>query len=359
MTFSLIVNRQKFDSNAISVIDSIQSTGATVTAVIKGNGYGLGRRLLARESQSRGLTRIAVGTVYELSQALTDFDGEVLVLEPFSQHDGEAVKAWTSSVAGYSHRVIATLSSDDFAAAKRAGISRVVIEGRTSMNRFGVSLQDAPVLFAANRHDVQLLGLTLHFPRRSVAAPVRETAKWIEMLRQQDSSTDPLEVLLSHVTPADLVAITAQAGRGFVVGVRVGSDLWLGDPTAFTACGTVLEIRRDLGSGQRMGYRQRRSKSRRALLVVSGGTSHGVSLAAPSAPQGTFSMLKFSVNALGELFGRERSPFRINGRNLMFAEPPHMHQSMVWSNNPELRPGDKVECIIRKTVAHFDEIQFQ
>lgn len=359
MTFSLTVDRHKFDSNARSVIDSIHATGATVTAVIKGNGYGLGRRFLAHESRNLGISRIAVGTVYELAQALNDFDGEVLVLEPFSRLDLEAVGVWTAVIGPNSHRVIATIACDDFALAKRSGITRVLIEGRTSMNRFGVSLNDAPGLFSTNPHGINVVGLTLHFPRRLNASPVQETETWIDMLSRLDSRAGQMEVLLSHVTSDDLGVITSRAGDRFIFGVRVGSSLWLGDPTAFTASGTILEIRRDLERGSGFGYRQRRGRSNKALLVVSGGTSHGVALSAPSAPTGFLSAIRFAVNALTELCGRERSPFRVSGRNARFAEPPHMHQSMLWCDDLNLRAGDKLECVIRKTVATFDEIRFE
>ena len=63
---------------------------------------------------------------------------------------------------------------------------------------------------------------------------------------------------------------------------RVGTALWLGDRDALSARATVLDVH-PVARGDRVGYRQRRIPRSGTLLVVSGGTSHGIGLEAPSA----------------------------------------------------------------------------
>src|SRR5215203_2325365 len=53
-----------------------------IVPVIKGNGYGFGRDLLAGEAHDLGLSMVAVGTYAEVPDALAAFDGDVMVMTP-------------------------------------------------------------------------------------------------------------------------------------------------------------------------------------------------------------------------------------------------------------------------------------
>ena len=94
MTFKLTVDRSSFDKNLRTVISDYENAGSKVVPVIKGNGYGFGRRNLAFEVSKTNLPRIAIGSVFELDQALSDFGGEIVVLEPFNPNDSSTVSLW-------------------------------------------------------------------------------------------------------------------------------------------------------------------------------------------------------------------------------------------------------------------------
>ena len=82
--------------------------------------------------------------------------------------------------------------------------------------------------------------------------------------------------------------------------------------------------------GERVGYRQRRVSGDGHILIVSGGTAHGVGLEAPTAAasvrQRAIAMAKGSLDAAGMAL----SPFTIEGKQRWFAEPPHMQASMLF-----------------------------
>ena len=115
MTFALTVDGKAFEKHLTGVVADFKKVDAKVTPVIKGNGYGFGRRELAKQSTKLGATRIAVGTVYELDQALTDFGGEIVVLEPFNPLDLPSVNQWEQLDKNNAHLIIADLGGNQIA----------------------------------------------------------------------------------------------------------------------------------------------------------------------------------------------------------------------------------------------------
>jgi hypothetical protein len=92
------------------------------------------------------------------------------------------------------------------------------------------------------------------------------------------------------------------------------------------------------------------------LVVVSGGTAHGVALAAPST-SGSMRQRGISIaEGVSQALGKVRSPFSYKGENLIFAEPPHMQVSMLWSNDMSLNVGDQLACNVRNTTTTFDVV---
>ncbi len=91
--------------------------------------------------------------------------------------------------------------------------------------------------------------------------------------------------------------------------------------------------------------------------MASGGTSHGIALEAPKPATN----LRARAVAVGlgalEALGRNPSPFTYRGRRLWFAEPPHMHVSMLWwpyDEGPTV--GDDLAVDVRYTTTAFDRI---
>ena len=316
-----------------------------IVPVAKGNGYGFGLDLLVAESArlngSAGLDTIAVGTYAEAPRALAGFPGEVLVMEPYrpSIHGGLEHLGSPALV----HTV--TYAADLADLCGRVGRPRVVVEGLTSMNRHGVPVEwMAQTLDAIG--DADLVGLTLHLPLGS--GYLDEVESWI-------SRFDVPRWFVSHLAGGELATLRA-AHPDRQLRPRIGTDLWLGDPDALQVRGHVLDVRHVV-TGDHAGYRQRRLKAGH-LVVVSGGTAHGVALEAPTSASTPRQRAIAVAEGLLEAAGRVRSPFRIDGRAAWFVEPPHMQVSLLTLPEGATPPqvGDEVEVRVRHTTLHADAV---
>lgn len=379
MTFKLTVDRSSFDKNLRTVISDYENAGSKVVPVIKGNGYGFGRRNLALEVSKTNLPRIAIGSVYELDQALSDFGGEIVVLEPFNPNDSSTISLWEHATKNNAHRLIAIITGPYFAQASLAGIKRAYLEGKTSMHRFGILPKDMLGLVKGDRHNVEVVGLSLHSPiaqpqnvqipqletsakinNRKTSNRVLEIVSWLNSFAPMAAElVSPINLSLSHVSAKDIsqiLEIAQERDLDIQIESRIGTALWLGNQKALTASGTVLEIHELVGDHEHIGYRQIDAHGNARLLVVSGGTAHGVALAAPT----NRATLRAKGIALAEGFsqalGKVRSPFKLGKHNLAFAEPPHMHVSLLWCEDRNVKVGDQLECTVRNTTANFDEI---
>ena len=122
--------------------------------------------------------------------------------------------------------------------------------------------------------------LTLHLP-------LREEGRYAEALRLARAAltTAPAPLWLSHL-PADQVRGLAAELRGadgpVPVRARVGTRLWLGAAAGRRTTATVLDVDR-VRRGERAGYRGRVVPGNGWVVVVAGGTSHGVGLEAPTS----------------------------------------------------------------------------
>jgi len=374
MTFSLNVNATKFRGHLVSVMNSYATAGAELVPVIKGNGYGFGRGVLASEAARLGSNRIAIGTVWELGQSLADFAGEILVLEPFNSSDTSAVAQWREHLEHNADRIIVTVSNVDLAAVRAAGAKNIYLEGKTSLSRFGILHLDMQSI--ENFNDLKVQGLSLHLPIVQPAIKVDATTEissafngatlsksmtetWNWVVLYQELATKfalPKHLSLSHITESQLKSLKKMMHSynfDMEIEVRVGTKLWLGEPSALQATGTVLQIH-ELMNSRTVGYQQTNSGNNKRLIVVSGGTAHGVAMAAPS----TASSLRKKGVAIAEGFsqaiGKVRSPFSFKGKNLDFVEPPHMQVSMLWSNDMKIAVGDNLNCNVRNTTSNFD-----
>jgi hypothetical protein len=110
--------------------------------------------------------------------------------------------------------------------------------------------------------------------------------------------------------------------------------------------------------GERIGYRQRAMPADGHLLVLSGGTSHGIALEAPRAVTSPTDRAKRLARGGLEAAGFALSPFIVAGKQRWFAEPPHMQSSLVFvpSSVTPPRPGDTVSAAVRYTTTTFDNV---
>ncbi|MGZ4632642.1 MAG: alanine racemase [Actinomycetes bacterium] len=340
MTFSLYVDEERWRRHQRSVLDA--SPG--LVPVIKGTGYGFGNSRLAAEAARLGSDIVAVGTVNEVDQVRAEFGGDVLVLTPSYDAPELVPPAGTVQTVAHLERLRSL-----------RGGERVVLECLTSMHRHGLppaDLAEVPALLDG----VRLEGFAFHLPmdRHGGYEPATEVADWLRRLQQTGLPTDVAWV--SHLTATDLAQLQA-AFPSTRFRPRVGTALWLGDRGAFGAKGTVLDVHR-LAAGTHYGYRRRRVHRDSWLLVVSGGTSHGVALEAPRTVRGPVGRIK--ELAFGSLAAANRtlSPFTWAGRQRWFAEPPHMHVSLVLLPASVTPPaiGDELACEVRMTTLHADRV---
>ena len=138
---------------------------------------------------------------------------------------------------------------------------------------------------------------------------------------------------------------------------RIGTRLWHGDRGALSARGTVLAVH-DVARGQASGYMQRRAPRGGTVVVVGGGTSHGVALEAPSNAMNLHQRGIAAATGLLASAGQALSPFVIGGKHRWFADPPHMHVSLVRVPEGVALPqvGDEVEVTVRFATVNPDRI---
>ncbi|MDX6299979.1 MAG: hypothetical protein QOF53_1193, partial [Nocardioidaceae bacterium] len=136
---------------------------------------------------------------------------------------------------------------------------------------------------------------------------------------------------------------------------RIGTELWLGDRTVLDVRATVLDVH-PVERGDVFGYRSRTAPAAGTIVVVSGGTAHGVGLEAPTG--GATLKDRAARVARGGLdaAGFVRSPYTIDGKLRLFAEPPHMQASMLFLSHGARVPevGDEVPVRVRYTATTFD-----
>lgn len=319
--------------------------------VAKGNGYGLGVPRLARKSGWLGVDTVAVGTYAEVPDVLSRFGGDVLVMTPWRRELPVAGD-------GYDQRVVHTLSrvADVQALAAQATASgtrpRVVIEGLTSMARHGVTRHELSAV-ARVLGPLRLVGLALHLPMTGANLP--ETEQWAAILQTSQLDTDTLFV--SHLHDSEVTEL-ARRRPGLTLRPRVGTSLWLGDRGALRVGATVLD-RHQVQRGERIGYRQRPMPRAGTLVVVAGGTAHGIGLTAPAAMTSVRQRAASLARGGLEAAGLSLSPFRVGGKQRWFAEPPHMQVSMLLVPDSGSVPdiGAELDVDVRYTTTYVDAVE--
>jgi alanine racemase len=326
-------------------LEQVVATHPGIVPVAKGNGYGFGNRRLAEVAQQLGADTVAVGTYAEVAEVEEAFAGDVLVLTPWRPFETRAT---------YDPRLVHTVGRlEDLEALGGAGHGarpRVVLELVTSMLRHGFTprgLREA----AAHLEGVQVEGFALHLPM-SHGSHLGEVERL--MTEVVASGIDSRRVFVSHLTDTELQALRASYGD-FDLRPRIGTKLWLGDRKALRVRATVLDVH-EVQRGDVFGYRGRTAPRNGHVVVVSGGTAHGIGLEAPTG--GATLRDRAARVAKGGLdaAGFVRSPFTLSGKQRLFAEPPHMQASMLFLPSGAAVPavGAEVDVQVRFTATAFD-----
>ncbi|MGI9155633.1 MAG: alanine racemase [Marmoricola sp.] len=318
--------------------------------VCKGNGYGFGLGRLARRSAWLGVDTLAVGQYDEIGEVESRFPGSVLVLTPWRPFVDAPLEGPAAE------RVIHTIGRlEDLAGLRRAAPEarpRVVLELLTSMRRHGF---DAAGLRAA-AHDlagVRVEGVALHLP---LAATGHGDEVERLMTNVVAAGLATRTIWVSHLGAGELAALRAR-WPDYTFRPRVGTDLWLGDRGALRVRATVLDSNL-VSRGDVFGYRGRRVARSGTILIVSGGTSHGIGLESPAGAASFRSRAGTLVRGGLDAAGLVRSPFTVDGKARLFAEPPHMQASMLFlpagAQVPDV--GDEVGVRVRLTATDFDRV---
>lgn len=88
MSLILHVAAEKWRTHLATVVANSE---AQVVPVIKGNGYGFGKKVLAQEAKNLNLPVVAVATIAEAEEVQSVFPGEILLLSPSAHSDSERV----------------------------------------------------------------------------------------------------------------------------------------------------------------------------------------------------------------------------------------------------------------------------
>ena len=327
--------------------------GATpgLVPVVKGNGYGFGLRRLAEESTMLGVDTVAAGMAAEVASVRAAFAGDIVILNPWDPSSEVATDLLAD------HSVITTVSrlSDLAQLAARTDRPRVLVEVLTSMRRFGLAVDELDAA-AALLDQVDFAGWTIHLP-------LLDEGRYAEAERLSRAvlAAAPGPLWFSHLPVAETVTLARRLGGADGVPVpvrlRAGTRLWLGAASTRSTEATVMAVH-PVKRGERAGYRQRACPADGWIVVVAGGTSHGVGMEAPTSA----STLRQRATALAtgslEAAGFALSPFTINGRKRWFLEPPHMQSSLVFLPAKQTPPsvGDQVPVELRLTTVVVDAI---
>lgn len=332
-----------------------------IVPVTKGNGYGFTVARLARrvqwlhehaEQTGTPVDLMAVGTYRELSSALTRYDGDLLVLTPWRPVGG-AVQVPEAG----DRRVVHTVSrvEDLRDLTDRDPHARFVLEQLTSMRRHGMTRRELAEAgrVVAERRLPGLEGMALHLPL-NVASHLGEVTRLVN--DAVAAGIDTRTVFVSHLTRDELTALRASY-PDFTFRPRVGTELWLGDRGALKVTSTVIDVH-PLERGEAFGYRGRSMPTSGHLLVVSGGTAHGIGLEAPSGEQSIRARAATFARGGMDAAGFVRSPFSIDGKQRLFAEPPHMQASMLFVPSGARVPGvgEDIDVRVRFTATDFDDV---
>ena len=318
-----------------------------IVPVAKGNGYGFGIGRLGELATWLGSDTVAVGTYAEVPEVSKAFHGTVLVLTPWRPTETRAV---------LDEHVVHTVGrlEDLRALTRRIERPRVILERMTSMRRHGFSARDLreAVRLWAEVGGVRLEGVAFHLP----IAQGSHVAEVERLMTDVVAAGMPAKrIWVSHLTDSELEGLRHKYAD-FEFRPRIGTALWLGDRGALQAKATVLDVH-PVERGEMFGYRSRTAPKSGHIVVVSGGTAHGIGLESPTGGSSLRDRAARVAKGGLDAAGFVRSPYTIDGKQRLFAEPPHMQASMLFLPSGATVPevGDEVDVRVRYTATAFDE----
>lgn len=344
MSLTLYVDGERWRQHLRATLE----TEPDLVPVAKGNGYGFGNGRLARRAEWLGVDTLAVGTHDEVADVASRCRADILVLTPW--------RPWLDEQLADPRLVHTVSRAEDLAAIAASGRQvRVVLERSTSMLRHGMTARELREVaeVAATAGNVQVEGVALHLPL-GVRGHLNEVGRLMQDVVA--AGLDTRTVWVSHLTASELATLRAQ-WADYRFRPRVGTGLWLGDRGALDVRATVLD-RHAVRRGDTYGYRGRTAPRAGTILIASGGTAHGIGLEAPAGDLGLRSRAATLARGSLDAAGFVRSPYVINGKQPLFAEPPHMQASMLFLPESAQVPavGEEIGVRCRFTATDVDRV---
>jgi alanine racemase len=346
MSLTLTVDGERWRRHLRALADATPG----LVPVAKGNGYGFGLGRLARRAAWLGADTLAVGTYPELPEVMQRFDGDLLVLTPWRPTHSSLPDDLKP------RRVVHTVSrlADLLALLDEQPDARVVLERLTSMRRHGMTAEELrSAARLLERRPATIEGVALHLPLAAGAHLTEVTGLVNDVVAAR---LETRRLWVSHLTPPELASLRTSYAD-FEVRPRIGTDLWLGDRGALRVTSTVLDVHQ-VERGDVFGYRGRSAPKAGHILVVSGGTSHGIGLEAPTGDHSFKARAATLARGGLDAVGFVRSPFTVDGKHRLFAEPPHMQASLLFLPHGPRVPavGEEIDVRVRYTATSFDDV---
>jgi hypothetical protein len=227
----------------------------------------------------------------------------------------------------------------------------LVVELDSPMHRHGIPT-GALAEVAELLPQINFRGIALHLP--PIGNRLAATRRTLTALAT--SGINPGTLWVSHLTESEISALRTEHPN-LTLRPRVGTALWLGNRGALQASGQVLDSH-EVSARAQLGYRQRRSGRAGTVLVVAGGTAHGVGLRSPASGTGLVRRLRGLASDALQNTNHPPSGFSWQGRRLRYADVPHMQVSMLYipSGRPVPPLGARLPCEVRLTVSSFDTV---
>lgn len=322
MTLRLTIDEHAWQAH----VDRCREVWTGLVPVVKGNGYGIGRELLATIA-APWAAEIAVGTVHEIADVVAAApNATVVALTPAAHLDGPLAPNVVPTVGSVAH--VAVLRD-------RGWRGAVAVKLASSMRRHGIEPDGlADLIGAVTAAHMTVHQFVLHLPLATAQpaaedAAFDETTAWLRVLDRVAAA--PLS--LGHV-PIDAYERLRATHPDRAFRYRSGTSLWHGDKSFLHLGADVLEVR-PIAAGNRAGYHRSLAAVSGHLVMVGAGSAHGVA-------------------ALDD----GRSPFHHARRRLALLEAPHMHTTMVLvpDGDPVPSVGDWVDVQRPLISATADEV---
>lgn len=304
MTIRLSVDRERWWRHVTDVAAGVSG----LVPVVKGNGYGFGRPVLAAAASELS-PLLAVGTVHEI-EGLPD-SVVPIVLTPTLRPPSDT-------------RPVLTVGSSAHVRALQGWAGRVIVKLDSDMHRYGNGIG---LVAEAQAAGLRTVGVAVHPPIAGSDDEHRE-----QIVRRLPEIDPSLDVWVSHLAPDTYDSLPTTHRYK----LRLGTYLWHGDRGAMRLEADVLDTRW-VRAGTAVGYHQTPVPGDGTLVMVGAGSANGV----------------------GPLRDG-RSPFHHRRERLALVEDPHMHTSMLFvpPGLPTPHVGDWVDLQRPLTMTTVDELHW-